>query len=77
MFMTFVTSLFELVHKAGLVIQKVAARLRTPNILDDHLKFEVARDILKRKVSLLHFVSTFFNHVVVVVLNATPVFVFF
>ena len=41
------------------------------------MELEVAGDTLQRKVGLLYFLSGFFDHVVVVVAYAAPVFVNF
>ena len=75
MLLTFVTYSFELVLQVGLIIQPVVIRVETPDILDNHLQFELACDILKREIRLLDLVSTFFNHIVVLVPDATPVLV--
>ena len=61
----------------ALVVKYVTVRFSARDILDYYLELEAALDTLKRKVSLLDSLSGFFDHVVVVVIYALPVFVGF
>ena len=58
-----------------LVVEEILIVL--PDKLDHYLELEVAGDALQRKVGFLDLLSSVFDHVVVVVRYATPIFVRF
>ena len=64
-------------QNVALVVKYVTVRFSARDKLDYYLELEVALDTLKRKVSLLDSLSGFFDHVVVVVNYAPPIFVRF